>query len=181
MPIYEFYCKETHTIYSFLSQRSLSPEEVPRCPDGSSHKLQRMISPFSVTGRHKEREEFGDDMDPDDPRMDAAMAELEKEMSGMDEDNPDPRSMGKLMRRMAEISGEPLGGQMEEMVRKMEEGVDLETLEEDFGEAMDEDGLDAPIEGASSGKAALRRLLQARRKEPRKDPELYDWRDYADS
>jgi hypothetical protein len=68
---------------------------------------------------------------------------------------------------------------MEEMVRKMEEGTDIDSLEEDFGDAMDDDGLDAPEEGAASGKAALTRLLRAHRKEPRKDPALYDWRDYA--
>jgi len=180
MPIYEFYCPKTHTVYSFLSPRLIGPEETPRCPDGGNHRLERKVSSFSVTGRHAEKEGPGEDLDPDDPRMEAAMAELEGEMAGMDEDNPDPRQMGRLMRRMAEMTGEPLGGQMEEMVRKMEEGVDLDSLEEDFGDAMDEDGLDAPGDDASpTGRSALRRLLQARRKEPKIDPTLYDWCDYA--
>ncbi|MBC2600743.1 FmdB family zinc ribbon protein [Puniceicoccus vermicola] len=179
MPIYEFYCKQTHTIYSFLSQRLIDADEVPKCPDDARYKLERMVSVFSVTGRHKERDESGEGPDLDDPRMEAAMAELEGEMSGIDEENPDPRQMGRLMRRMSELTGEPLGGQMEEMVRKMEEGTDLDALEEDFGDAMDDDGLDPPEEGAPAGKAAIRRLLQARRKEPRKDPTLYDWRDYS--
>ncbi|MGE9290577.1 MAG: cytochrome C, partial [Puniceicoccales bacterium] len=148
MPIYEFYCKQNNTVYSFLSQRMIGPEEVPICPANPEYGMERMVSAFSVTGRHKERDESGEGPDLDDPRMEAAMAELEGEMAGIDEENPDPRQMGKLMRRMAEITGEPLGGQMEEMVRKMEEGTDLDSLEEDFGDAMDDDGLDAPEEGS---------------------------------
>tara|TARA_R100000027_G_scaffold66167_2_gene61612 strand:- start:597 stop:1133 length:537 start_codon:yes stop_codon:yes gene_type:complete len=178
MPIYEFYCEKTHKIYSFLSQRIIGVDEVPRCPDGEGFEMTRKVSAFSVTGRHKEQDD-ADGPDLDDPRLEAAMAELEGEMSGMDEENPDPRQMGKLMRRMSELTGEPLGGQMEEMVRKMEEGADLDALEEDFGDAMDDDGLDAPVEGGVGGSSALRQFLRARRKEPTKDPELYDWRDYA--
>jgi len=179
MPIYEFYCEKTNTVYSFLSQRMVGQDEIPRCPADARYKMTRLVSPFSVTGRHKEDEGPGEDLDPDDPRMEAAMAELEGEMSGMDEENPDPRQMGRLMRRMAEISGEPLTGQMEEMVRKMEEGKDLDSLEEDFGDAMDDENLDASAEGAETSKSALRRLLRAKRKEPRRDPDLYDWRDYS--
>ncbi len=178
MPIYEFYCRETNTIYSFLSQRIIGADEVPRCPADARFKMERMVSSFSVTGRHKEREEAAGDADFDDPQLEAAMAELEGEMSGMDEENPDPRQMGRLMRRMAELTGEPLGGQMEEMVRKMEEGADLDALEEEFGDAMDEDGIDAPEEGSPPGKPTLRQLLRAHRREPKKDPNLYDWRDY---
>jgi len=180
MPIYEFYCRKTDTVYSFLSPRMIASGEVPRCPDNPRYKMERVVSGFSVTGRHKD--EPGAD-EPDDPRMEAAMGELEREMAGMDEENPDPRQMGRLMRRMADMTGEPLDGTMEEMVRKMEEGADLDALEEEFGDSMDDDGLDAPGgEGADDpGRAeTLRRLMRgSRRRRPRKDPTLYDWRDFA--
>lgn len=186
MPIYEFYCKRTDTVYSFLSQRLIGSDEVPRCPDNGRYKMERVVSSFSVTGRHKEPD-GGEDMDPDDPRLEAAMAEMEREMAGMDEDNPDPRQMGRLMRRMAELTGERLDGSMEEMVRKMEEGADLEALEEEFGDAMDDDGGEGFGDPESGGgepmtdRAKLKQLLRAaRRRGPRRDPNLYDWRDYAE-
>lgn len=161
----------------------ISGEETPRCPDGGKFPMERVMSGFSVTGRHRELDGSGEGPDPDDPRLEAAMAELEGQMSGMDEDNPDPRQMGRMMRRMSELTGEPMDGQMEEMVRKMEEGTDLDALEDEFGDTMDESGLDDSGEADSSksekGKA-LRRMFQATRtRAPKKDPTLYDWRDFS--
>jgi len=42
MPIYEFYCKKTDTIYSFLSQRLIGSGEIPRCPEDSRYKMERV-------------------------------------------------------------------------------------------------------------------------------------------
>jgi hypothetical protein len=184
MPIYEFYCERTNKIYGFLSQRTIGPDEVPRCPDDPRYRMTRVVSPFSVTGRHREGGTGdGEGEDFDDPRMEAAMAELEGEMAGMDEENPDPKRMGRLMRRMAEISGEPLGGPMEEMVRKMEEGADLDALEEEFGDALDDSDDENPGEEPAGGDPARENLRAALRRArgggPRRDPVLYDWRDYA--
>jgi len=113
--------------------------------------------------------------------MEAAMAEMEREMAGMDEDNPDPRQMGRLMRRMSELTGERLDGSMEEMVRRMEEGTDLDSLEEEFGDSLEEDDPGEPSDAEpSGGDGKLKKLLQAaRRRGPRRDPTLYDWRDFA--
>lgn len=187
MPIHEFYCKANRTIYSFYSPRILREGDVPRCPANRRYQMERMISGFSITGRHKESDTAapGEEAEAsDDPRMEAAMTELEREMSSMDEENPDPRQMGHLMRRMSQITGESLDGPMEEMVRKMEEGVDPETLEEDFGDAMEDPGTGSLGEvggepGETSPKKGLRDLLaQARAQSVRRDPELYDIRDY---
>lgn len=180
MPIYEFYCKKTGTIYSFLSQRLIGSGEIPKCPANATYKMERVVSSFSVTGRHREVSD-GEGPDLDDPRMEAAMAEMERDMSGMDEENPDPRQMGRLMRKMADLSGEPLDGAMEEMVRKMEEGADLDRLEEEFGDAMDDDGGDGfGDRDEAAGETQLQQLLKrARRRGPKKDPKLYDWRDFA--
>lgn len=185
MPIYEFHAPQSDTIYTFYSPRPLGPEEVPLCPANSRYRMERVVSGFSITGRHRDSGEGeGGDEDLDDPRMEAAMAELEKEMSGLDEENPDPRRMGQLMRRMSEMTGEKLGGRMEEMVRKMEEGKDLEDLEEEFGDELegDDDGFggeeeDAGGDAPGSLRAALREAR--RRSGPRRDPELYDYRDFV--
>ena len=44
-----------------------------------------------------------DNLDP--KKAELAMRELERSMDGMDEENPDPKQMGSLMRRMCEITG----------------------------------------------------------------------------
>ena len=187
MPIYEFFCARNRTIYSFYSPRILREGEVPQCPDNPGWKLERSVSSFSITGRHKEEGKGGDF--GEDDLSEAAMAELEREFSGLDEEHPDPRQMGRLMRRMSEITGEPLDGTMEEMVRKMEEGRELDALEEEMGDLLgDEDGADdeAPDTAVEKGsphweKSLRTALRRARRKTIRKDPELYDIRDYGRS
>jgi hypothetical protein len=98
----------------------------------------------------------------DDPRMEAAFAEMEREMDGVDEN--DPRAMGRMMRRMSELTGEKLDEQMEEVVRKLEEGTDPEELEDKMGDAFPEGE-----EGADSSS------LGGFRGAPMRDPTLYDY------
>ena len=59
------------------------------------------------------------------------MASMEKEFGNMDEN--DPKAMARMMRRMSELSGEKIDGDMEEVVRKLEEGADPDSLEEQLG------------------------------------------------
>jgi hypothetical protein len=145
MPIYEFYCPDNHKIYQFFARTSAQKERIPLCPDNPDFSMVKRISAFAVGNAEKKSGAGGDDVgaDLEDPKMMAAMSEMERAVSGMDEENPDPRQMGKLMRQMAEMTGEPLTGEMEEMVRKLEEGADPEGLEEQFGDLLgDEDGED---------------------------------------
>lgn len=179
MPIYEYYSADTHKIYSFYARRLLGPEVVPRCPDGESHKMERVLSPFAITGRARENPEpAADDGMPDlDPRQEAEMMRLAGEISGMDEENPDPRQLGHMMRRMMEITGERMPEPMLEMLSRMEKGEDPEKLEEEYGDALDDDSMGG--HGAGDGEAgkggvsALRRRLP-----PRRDPQLYEMTDY---
>ena len=179
MPIYEYYSPDSNKLYSFFARGMIGAEVIPRCPDNPDYRMKKVVSGFAVIGRAKEpaADAGGDDLD--DPRMEAAMAELEREMSGMDEENPDPRQMGHLMRRMAELTGEKMPGVMEEMVRRLEAGEDPDKLEEEYGDmpeledfGMGGDGA-ADGEGDSSSKRLLRRL-----RGPVRDPELYELRDY---
>lgn len=176
MPIYEFYSPDTNKVYSFFSRSLIDHETVPRCPDDPKLPLRRMVSAFSVTGQARE-EADEDGADLDDPRMEAAMAEMEREVSSMDEDNPDPRKMGQLMRRMSELTGEKLPEVMEEMVGRLEAGEDPDKLEEEYGDLPDLEDFGA--EGAESADAGERgkRLLR-RLRGPVRDPELYELRDY---
>lgn len=178
MPIYEYYCPDNHRIYQFYAKTLAQGQKIPKCPDNPDYRMEKLMSAFSVTGARKEPDASGAapaGAAEDDPRMDAAMSAMEQEFSGVDEN--DPKAMGRMMRRMAELTGEPLGGEMEEVVRKLEEGADPESLDEQLGS--DEGG--APEEGMAPGPAApvpgekKARLLPTRRGPAVRDPKLYDY------
>ena len=96
MPIYEYYSADTHKIYSFYARKLVGTDFIPRCPEGDGKKMERVLSPFAITGRAKEKtdEPGGEGMPDLDPRQEAEMMKLAGEMSGMDEENPDPRALG---------------------------------------------------------------------------------------
>ena len=190
MPIYEFYSPDTRKIYSFFARSLSLAEELPLCPDGRKFRMKKLVSGFSITGKREEPQADGggEDMDSDDPfagleegKAEAAMRELEGAVDGMDEDNPDPRQMGRLMRRMCELTGESMDEPMEEVVRKLEEGMDPDALEESMGDVFgDEEGGGGPdasegTERGEGGKGKLKRLL---RRPLARDPELYEFSDY---
>lgn len=179
MPIYEYYSADTHKIYSFYARKLIGSDVVPKCPDGAEKKIERVLSPFAITGKAKEKtEEPGGEGMPDlDPRQEAEMMKLAGEMSGMDEENPDPRQLGRLMRRMMDITGEKMPEPMLEMLARMEKGEDPEKLEEEYGDVLDDESMgDAGAgkeEAEKGGVASLRRRLP-----PRRDPTLYEMSDY---
>jgi len=110
--------------------------------------------------------------------MEAAMNAMEKEFTHVDEN--DPRAMGRMMRRMAELTGEKIDGEMEEVVRKLEEGADPDSLEEQLGggEAGENDlpGGDEPsAPGAAAEAKEGRHRFRIRRDQPVRDPKLYDY------
>ena len=180
MPIYEFYCPQTNKVYSFFARSGIGPGVLPRCPDKPTAPMKRIMSGFAVIGKAKEPgdDPAGDDFD--DPRMEAAMAEMERELSTMDEDNPDPRKMGQLMRRMSELTGEKMPDVMQEMVGRLEAGEDPDKLEEEYGDLPEledfggGDGDDGGQTPSERRKALMRRL-----RGPERDPELYELRDYT--
>ena len=194
MPIYEYYCPDNHKIYSFYAKTVAQGQRLPRCPDNPSFRLVKLVSSFAVTGRTrkaagKEGPAGGAESAPgaggdpaEDARMEAAMSAMEGEFSNLDEN--DPRAMGRMMRRMAELTGEKLDGQMEEVVRKLEEGADPDALEQEMGDAFGdpEGGGDDPLgmgPGAGEKPAAdpkePRQRLRLRRGPPVRDPKLYDF------
>jgi hypothetical protein len=177
MPIYEFYSPDTHKIYSFFARSLAYANKTPRCPDKPEARMERVVSKFAVTGRAKEKSDTpaGDDMDP---RMERVMAEMERDMAGMDENNPDPRALGRMMRKMTEATGQKMPAEMEHMIRRLEAGEDPEKLEEEFGDAFDNmdfpDGMGG--EGAEGGEAGGG--VKVRRKAAERDPALYEIADY---
>ncbi len=177
MPIYEYYCPDNHTIYQFFAKTLAQGRSVPKCPDNPRYKMRKIVSAFAVTGGGKEPEETSSTesaqaADPmEDARMEAAMGAMEREFAGVDEN--DPRAMGRMMRRMAELTGEKIDGEMEEVVRKLEEGADPESLDEQMGGA-DEDDLQ-PAAPAAAGLKDKRHRYRALHRRARRDPQLYDY------
>jgi hypothetical protein len=193
MPIYEYYCPDNHTIYQFYAKTLAQGQTTPRCPDNPKFRLRKLVSAFAVTrGGAKEEpstpppgaEPAGEG--PEDPRMEAALGAMEREFSQVDEN--DPKAMARMLRRMSELSGEKIDGEMEEVVRKLEEGADPDSLEEQFG--ADEKagaGMDDPYGedmgmGPGAGPEATpadpkepRHRFRVRRTAPRRDPKLYDY------
>jgi putative FmdB family regulatory protein len=136
MPVYEFLCRACNRIYSFHSFR-VDPAKVPRCPKCGASRLQRVPSRFGVATASRSVTDEGGDPAADDPRMEAEMMRLASQLEGMDEN--DPRQMAAAVRRMAEIAGEPVTPAMEEMIRRLEAGEDPERVEEELGDALEDE------------------------------------------
>ncbi len=184
MPIYEYYCPNNNCFYSFFAKSSSLRNKIPRCPDDPEFKMEKALSSFSVTGISKKNENtgIGNTESLDDPKMLAAMAELDKEMACMDGENPDPKSMGRLMRKMSDISGQKMPPEMEEMMSRLEAGADPDSLEEEYGDILDDESLIGNNNeelNISDKEIAIKSALRAhQKKEPRRDPNLYDFEDY---
>ena len=176
MPIYEFYCPKNNKIYSFLA-RSLAYHGItPRCPDNPKLPMERLVSSFAVTGRAKEKSDL-DSSPMDDRAMEGLMSEMESEFSGMDEANPDPKKLARMMKKMSAVTGEEMPAGMQEMIQRMEAGEDPDKLEAEYGDAFDE--LEA---GQTDGTAGGKGKPGARRRpRPQRDPVLYEMTEYIEA
>ncbi|MFT3870914.1 MAG: FmdB family transcriptional regulator [Nibricoccus sp.] len=193
MPIYEYYCPDNNTIYQFFAKTLAQGKLVPKCPDNPKFRMQKTVSAFAVktSGKKSGDAEANENMpgaadagsgDPaEDARMEAAMNAMEGEFANVDEN--DPRAMGRMMRRMAELTGEKIDGEMEEVVRKLEEGADPEKLEEELGGAFPDEGGgmddpygEGPMPDANKPEPKEGKFrFKARRRPLRRDPKLYDY------
>jgi putative FmdB family regulatory protein len=139
MPIYEFACPKCRKIFSFLSRR-INPERLPVCPKCGNDHLEKQLSQFALTRGLSDPSAPGTDdegLAPDvaDPRIARAMAEMERDMAHMDENNP--KHMAHMMRKMKELM--PPGTMPKELdmaIRRLEAGEDPETIEADMGDLL---------------------------------------------
>jgi len=170
MPMYEFFCPDCNTIFTFFS-RTVNTEKTPVCPKCRRPGLERMISRFAVTGRAREStpgEGEGNLGQLDTGRMEKAVEALASEAEGVDENNP--RQAADLMRRFSAMTGLRLGDKMEDALSRLEAGEDPEALEKDMADLDESDlfKLDKADE-ASGGKSP-----SARRKAPLRDETMYE-------
>ncbi len=165
MPIYEFYCVDCHTVFSFFS-RSINTSKRPSCPRCGRPDLERRVSRFAISKGRTEPGAPEDEMpDFDEAKMERVMEELAREGEGLDEN--DPRQMARMMRKLHENSGMPLGGKAEEAIRRMEAGESPDKIEEEMGDLFEGDESSPGNGGGLSG--LVRRL-----RPPGVDETLYD-------
>ena len=122
MPIYEFLCAECNRIFAFHSFK-VATEKIPACPKCGETRLTRVPSRFGVAA--KTGGGTGGDAgegDVDDPRVEREMMRFAAELE-----------------KMTEIAGEPVTPAMEEMIRRLEAGEDPEKVEEEMGDAIEEE------------------------------------------
>jgi putative FmdB family regulatory protein len=147
MPIYEFACPRCHRIYSFLSRR-VNPDRLPVCPKCGNKKLKKEVSRFAPSAAVGE--EGGPPLpDFDDPRVERAMLEMERDMARLDENNP--KHMAHLMRKMKDLM--PPGSVPKELdvaIKRLEAGEDPEKIEGDMGDVLG-DFMGGPEGGAGGG------------------------------
>jgi putative FmdB family regulatory protein len=161
MPIYEFYCEDCNTIFSFFS-KSVNTSKKPLCPSCKQKKLKRQMSRFSRLKGAKE-EDGTDDLPIDEAKMEKAMGLLAQEAEGINED--DPRQAANLMRKFTEATGASLGPGMEEALRRMEAGEDPDQIEAELGDLIEEE--EPFVFGEKRGGPV-------KRTKPRRDETLYD-------
>lgn len=141
MPIYEYACPKCRVIFSFLSKR-VNPDHLPTCPKCGNKKMSKQVSRFAMVRgvpepSAKSDVEGGEPTGPDfdDPRVERAMMDLERDMEHMDENNP--KHMAHMMRKMKDIM--PPGTMPKEMdiaIKRLEAGEDPEKIEEDMGDVL---------------------------------------------
>ena len=163
MPIYEFYCRDCHTVFNFFSRR-VDTDTRPRCPGCGRPELERRASLFALSKGRAQEEDGLDGVD--EARMERALESMAGDIDGLDEDNP--RDAARMIRRFVEASGMQLGGAMEEAVRRMEAGDDPEQVEAELGDVLDDEDLFS----ARSGRVI--QDLRRRYLPPKVDKTLHD-------
>ncbi|MEW6145872.1 MAG: zinc ribbon domain-containing protein [Thermodesulfobacteriota bacterium] len=164
MPIYEFYCKKCNTVYKFYS-RTIDTATVPKCPRCKRVKLERIFSSFAtLSKRDKECGPEAGMPDIDESKFERAMAMIEREAEGMDEN--DPAQAADLMRKLTDAAGISMGEGLEEALARMERGEDPDKIEEELGDILGEDSFQFESKKKKGAKKTSPR--------PRVDETLYE-------
>jgi putative FmdB family regulatory protein len=167
MPIYEFACPRCRVVFNFFSKR-VQPEKPPVCPKCGHKKMIKEVSRFApLKGGHSLDSEdpsaSSEDMpELDNPRVQKAMNELERDMAHMEENNP--RHMAHIMKKMKDLMpSDTLPKELDAAIKRLEAGEDPEKIEEDMGDVLG-DLMDDPKGGPGPSEGGFSR-----------DPNLYDY------
>ena len=118
MPIYEYYCGVCRKRVSvFFRTMSSASDANAVCPHCSGQQLRRLVSRVAV-------------LKSEESRMDA-LADPSL-MAGLE--NEDPRALAHMMRKMSDEMGEPLDGEMSEVLGRLESGESPDAIEQSMPE-----------------------------------------------
>ena len=133
MPIYEYRCTDCRKKVSvFFRSFSAVDQEQARCPVCQGTHLVKLVSKVRVMrGALSSAGEDGFD--------DAMLDDLNEN---------DPRSLGRMMRRMADESGEDIGPEFGEVVKRLEKGEDPEAIEKSMPELGELNGADSGMDSS---------------------------------
>jgi putative FmdB family regulatory protein len=173
MPIYEFYCEDCHTIFSFLSAR-IDTTTRPSCPKCGRGSLERQVSRFAISKGLSDPSESRDappdePLSPQEERMMRAMEGLAADAEGLDESNP--RQMAGFLKKLYEAGGMPLGPAMQEAMRRMEAGEDPDKIDEELGDQLESEMPFGEDESPLTKEGRTR--WKSRRRPPARDETLY--------
>jgi putative FmdB family regulatory protein len=168
MPIYEYYCRRCNTIFSFFSA-AVNTTARPDCPRCQATGLERRPSTFATlkgSGSGDAEDDLEAPFDQlDEHRLEGAMATLIDEMERAG-DSEDPRQMSRLLRRFGEMTGLEPGPRMEEALRRLDAGEDVDSIESDMSDGLgDDDSFEELFQ--------LKRAVQRRRARPQVDQTLH--------
>ena len=114
------------------------------CPKCGNKKMRKQVSRFAMSRGLKEpvAKAEGEGSEPaapdmDDPCIERAMMDLERDMEHLDENNP--KHMAHMMRKMKDLM--PPGSIPKELdvaIKRLEAGEDPEKIEEDMGDVLGE-------------------------------------------
>jgi putative FmdB family regulatory protein len=145
MPIFEYACPKCRVVFDFLCRQAARPKRSPKCPRCGNKKMKQEISRFAISrggGMTKSGKAGGaadDGSEPpmpdlDDPKLERAMMQMEKEMSSLDENNP--KHLAHMMKKMKEIMPGAVPKELDIAIRRLEAGEDPEKIEEDMGDLL---------------------------------------------
>ncbi|MCS7177724.1 MAG: FmdB family zinc ribbon protein [Anaerolineae bacterium] len=124
MPVYEYRCNDCRRRISlFWRTFSEAQNRTPVCSHCGSTNLIRLVSRVRVVRSEESR-----------------LESLADDAFFSDFDEKDPRSLARMMRRMADEVGEDLGPEFEEVVGRLEAGESPEEIEKAMPELMGEEG-----------------------------------------
>lgn len=167
MPIYEFYCVDCHTLFNFFSRR-VNTDKRPNCPQCGRPELERRMSLFAISKGRKESDD-GPLGALDEQKLQQVMASMTSELEGADED--DPKHAARVMRKLFDAAGLPVGRHMEEAMHRMEAGEDPDKIEEELGDVLQQED---PFTAGGTRIAANLKALRRELLPPKHDDTLYD-------
>lgn len=118
MPIYEYRCQDCKKKVSvFFRTLSAVDHSMARCPQCGGKNLSRLVSRVRALRSEESRL---------DSLADDSM------LSGLDEN--DPKSMGRMLRKMARETGEDMPPEFDEAMGRLEAGESPESIEQSMPE-----------------------------------------------